>query len=664
MKKKRILLSIISVFICLIITACSQAPVTPSEEEPAKACTDICPTCAKCMNASCKNANHTEKCQGHKSTQPILRTCTDICPTCGKCMNAECSDESHTSKCEGHEGEVAQSKHLIRDAAGNYGGTFNKSLYGEGAPLNGALDVENDDYYAVNDYFNVKSTDTRSIIPNFAVYQQTMQDTSSIALALSIFNHDGIVDRSELNEYNILRRYELLNNKTVYNNGVTPAGLVKMFDSYGYNATDMTGAIPSALADLGSFFKNCIDNDKYVLIGYQYGITYQWFLVMGFDDMGNTSANSDAVILANTFDASDHCQDGYTVQGMRRFGNWLCKRNKNGTNDASKECIVVDAKKTFDHSKDVIDPIKCITSVPERHLLFNADGTYGGTLDKNEYGGGNALNMGDVLDATEYNYFKFQDYYNMGDQGTRYLCSHYQAFIQSMASSCNICSILSILNYYQYDFSNIHNNKYILERNKKIAGSARHYAGGGQVFQPVADDDNGRKQEALVVIYMDRRTDYFDDLSHLFNNYGGVGASSLHNVPSALGYTDADTKYAAGSSYLKGGFGYYTQSTYKGESSMVFPTYASFAKWCKARISGHHPISTGWNPIGGHWTAIFGYDDMGTASIYDDVVIIADSSDCSDQYVDGYTTYPAQQFYAQWYNSSGSTNQMFVTFDN
>ena len=58
-------------------------------------------------------------------------------------------------------------KHLIVDEDGNYGGTINATLYGEGAPLNGKYDVKKSQYFNAPDYYNMPSTATRTIFPNF-----------------------------------------------------------------------------------------------------------------------------------------------------------------------------------------------------------------------------------------------------------------------------------------------------------------------------------------------------------------------------------------------------------------------------------------------------------------------------------------------------------------
>lgn len=57
------------------------------------------------------------------------------------------------------------------------------------------------------------------------------------------------------------------------------------------------------------------------------------------------------------------------------------------------------------------------------------------------------------------------------------------------------------------------------------------------------------------------------------------------------------------------------------------------------------PIMIGWNDWGGHWQVIIGYDNMGTETQQDDVIIVADPYDTTDHNQDGYGVYPAERFY-------------------
>lgn len=60
------------------------------------------------------------------------------------------------------------------------------------------------------------------------------------------------------------------------------------------------------------------------------------------------------------------------------------------------------------------------------------------------------------------------------------------------------------------------------------------------------------------------------------------------------------------------------------------------------------PIIMAWNDWGGHWQTIIGYDNMGTETYADDVIIVADSYDTTDHNQDGYGVYPAERFYYNW----------------
>ena len=66
--------------------------------------------------------------------------------------------------------------------------------------------------------------------------------------------------------------------------------------------------------------------------------------------------------------------------------------------------------------------------------------------------------------------------------------------------------------------------------------------------------------------------------------------------------------------------------------------YALFdSGWVQATLAAGSPIMVGWNSWGAHWQVIIGYDDMGTAGTNDDVLIMMDPYDSTDQKNDGYT---------------------------
>ncbi|EAX95257.1 hypothetical protein TVAG_149750 [Trichomonas vaginalis G3] len=74
-----------------------------------------------------------------------------------------------------------------------------------------------------------------------------------------------------------------------------------------------------------------------------------------------------------------------------------------------------------------------------------------------------------------------------------------------------------------------------------------------------------------------------------------------------------------------------------------------FTKWIKNAIENKQPVLSKHVDWGGHWEVIIGYDDMGTESFSDDVLIIADPYDSSDHRQDGYTIWPMERYYSLWH---------------
>ncbi|MDR3251450.1 MAG: C39 family peptidase [Tannerella sp.] len=61
------------------------------------------------------------------------------------------------------------------------------------------------------------------------------------------------------------------------------------------------------------------------------------------------------------------------------------------------------------------------------------------------------------------------------------------------------------------------------------------------------------------------------------------------------------------------------------------------------------PVIIGTNEWGGHWQIVIGYDTMGTGTIEDDVLILADPYDRTDHCKDGYIVYPLENlYYGTW----------------
>ena len=63
------------------------------------------------------------------------------------------------------------------------------------------------------------------------------------------------------------------------------------------------------------------------------------------------------------------------------------------------------------------------------------------------------------------------------------------------------------------------------------------------------------------------------------------------------------------------------------------------------------PTMVEWMDWGGHWVVVTGYDTRGTESVWDDVIIFADSVDCHDDRIDGITYFNYGEFDAMWFDA-------------
>lgn len=87
------------------------------------------------------------------------------------------------------------------------------------------------------------------------------------------------------------------------------------------------------------------------------------------------------------------------------------------------------------------------------------------------------------------------------------------------------------------------------------------------------------------------------------------------------------------------------------ESGYSFQTPEDFKAFVIDKLKNNTPIMVENIDFGGHWRTIIGYDTMGTETIADDMIIMADPYDVSDHNQDGYTYTSMERFFYMWYDS-------------
>ena len=504
---------------------------------------------------------------------------------------------------------------LILNADGSYGGTLNKTLYGEGAPKNGQFDVAKSAYYTVNnDYYNMSSTTERIIFPKFKSYQQTMQDTSGLACVLMILNYMGKDTQNTYTELELVKKYEALNNTTVFGKGTTEEGLVKLVNELGVGFTatntDAFKFSGSAVADrmktIKKFFTDSIKDGKFVLVRYQSPTGNGWKLVAGYDNLGNiqntkTEAFSDhygddVIIFAEPFDGGDHCQDGFATERAQDFYIWWREMAIDGTVDENSKWSYVVIDPNLDITYDYKPVDKTVRQkLYELHLPLNPDGTYGGTRNEELYG---AITSGrGWWNHTNSNYYKINDFYNMGTEGSRILLKNYTVLQQTMSSTCGLCATNSVLTYY---------------------------------------GDGGNQYDMELTLL-----DELETACNVTVKGRGTTVNELKKVLTQKGYSST------------------TYSTKKG-STPKFDTYEKYMQFIRENLAEGRPLVLPTYMGSGHFITIIGHDTMGTEYIYDDVIIVADSCDYWDGYQDGYNVYSAYKFFRQHTNQGYGTLQSFL----
>ncbi len=187
----------------------------------------------------------------------------------------------------------------------------------EGASsYHGIGNVKQSPYFAAPDFYNLQSTNTLTILPHYKTYQQTTEITCGPAAALTVLVHFGNTKWTEKAIANIM------NTKPIV--GTDTKGMVNFFKGIGWDVTssldkaDKNGSTFANVNDFKNFvIANLKDNTPVLVENIDWG--GHWRAIIGYDTMGTDTTADDVLILADSYDTSDHLQDGYNVNSVERF---------------------------------------------------------------------------------------------------------------------------------------------------------------------------------------------------------------------------------------------------------------------------------------------------------------------------------------------------------
>ena len=205
---------------------------------------------------------------------------------------------------------LEESSHVIP-----YPSSYN--INSEGASsYNGVGNVNKSPYYSTLDFFNMKSTDTLTLLPKYKTYQQTTEVTCGPAAALTVLTYLGNMDWDELKIAKVMGTKEKV--------GTDTSGMVKFFKSIGW---DVKSSLTTAKKD-GTTFATVKDLKEFVIINLKNNTPIMveniewgghWRVIIGYDNMGTESVADDVLILADSYDTADHFQDGYVITPVEKF---------------------------------------------------------------------------------------------------------------------------------------------------------------------------------------------------------------------------------------------------------------------------------------------------------------------------------------------------------
>ena len=191
--------------------------------------------------------------------------------------------------------------------------TYDYNDYGANA-VDRKGDHKDSPYFSSVDFYNAKSTDSLSILPQFKTIQQTSWWSCGVSCVEMVLNYYGKL--GNLNEKTLA---DLRDDHSDIHMGTCLDQIIEMFDKVGgfklettYDYKDNLDAINMA------FIKQHIKDGIPIIVGWNdWG--GHWQVIIGYDDMGTEYEGDDVIIVADSFDTTDHNQDGYGVYGAERF---------------------------------------------------------------------------------------------------------------------------------------------------------------------------------------------------------------------------------------------------------------------------------------------------------------------------------------------------------
>lgn len=176
-------------------------------------------------------------------------------------------------------------------------------------------DCKNSPYFARIDFYNSKPTETLSILPRFRTIQQTSWWSCGVcAVAMAMDYYDCL---GSWNEKSLAKLCSDHSDKHI---GLCLDQIIEMLQGASNLEFITTYDYLENLDTVNcEWIRDQIINGYPIIVGWNdWG--GHWQVIIGYDDMGTENYyGDDVIIVADSFDTTDHNQDGYGVYGADRF---------------------------------------------------------------------------------------------------------------------------------------------------------------------------------------------------------------------------------------------------------------------------------------------------------------------------------------------------------
>lgn len=172
-------------------------------------------------------------------------------------------------------------------------------------------------YFPKNDFYNMQSTADRIILKNYRTYQQTTEYTCGPAAVLTVLDYFGEKNFDEMTLANEMKTKP-------YPIGTTTKNIVKFFEKIGWEVdSSLNHKKIETYDDFKNFVLKNLKNDTPILVeNVEWG--GHWRVIIGYDTLGTEEKLDDVLIMMDSYDTSDHSQDGYAINnGWRFFSMWF-----------------------------------------------------------------------------------------------------------------------------------------------------------------------------------------------------------------------------------------------------------------------------------------------------------------------------------------------------